>query len=259
MSFHSPAFTAAPLSKWNGSTERYFRPASIFSYTPKTASESYSACATRTMPGSPKPSSYRSLAHRPIAYPPARCAMNITKSSAPTYHSHAHKLYVKGTKGLIIEHTVTTPVIDIAEDGQTAKGVWISPGHETFPTDEGERAMEDLASPCSDYLSNHFNQDWFDVAMNRPEHLPGEGEPMESIGAADRGVSFNEPYYPSRAPAYQPVPPDPYNTWEDTFSCMDLYEYPSMVNYDPTKPVGVEEAKDTTSSFRSGRMKVWVS
>ncbi|KAJ2897186.1 hypothetical protein MKZ38_004869 [Zalerion maritima] len=44
-----------------------------------------------------------------------------------------------GTKGLMVEHTLTTPLIEIASDGVTAKGVWISPGHETFPLDgEGE-------------------------------------------------------------------------------------------------------------------------
>jgi hypothetical protein len=45
--------------------------------------------------------------------------------------------FPSGTKGLMIEHTLTTPVIEIAEDGQTAKGVWVSPGHETFPVAEG--------------------------------------------------------------------------------------------------------------------------
>lgn len=162
-----------------------------------------------------------------------------------------------GTKGLMIEHTITTPVIEIAEDGQTAKGVWLSPGHETFPTDEGEfkahwswgRYAVDFRKEDGQWKIWHlhvlttfrtpFNQDWVDVALNRPTHLPGEGEPMETIGAADRGVSFNEPYHPNRAPQYQPVPPDPYNTWEDTFSCTDFFEHPSMVNYDPKKPVGV--------------------
>jgi hypothetical protein len=34
---------------------------------------------------------------------------------------------------LLVEHTLTILVVEIAEDGLTAKGVWISPGHETFP------------------------------------------------------------------------------------------------------------------------------
>ena len=37
------------------------------------------------------------------------------------------------TKGMMIQHTLTTPVIEVAGDGKTAKGIWISPGHETGP------------------------------------------------------------------------------------------------------------------------------
>ena len=35
--------------------------------------------------------------------------------------------------GVLHEHAVSTPVIEVAADGQTAKGVWLSPGHEAFP------------------------------------------------------------------------------------------------------------------------------
>ncbi len=44
------------------------------------------------------------------------------------------------TPGLMIEHTLTTGIIEVADDRETAKGVWISPGHETFP-------MGDLPKP----------------------------------------------------------------------------------------------------------------
>ncbi len=35
--------------------------------------------------------------------------------------------------GVLHEHAVSTPVVEVAADGQTAKGVWLSPGHEAFP------------------------------------------------------------------------------------------------------------------------------
>jgi hypothetical protein len=38
--------------------------------------------------------------------------------------------------GVMIMHTLTTPVIEVAGDGKTAKGVWISPGHETMKNPE---------------------------------------------------------------------------------------------------------------------------
>jgi hypothetical protein len=36
-------------------------------------------------------------------------------------------------KGGIFWHAVTTPVIEVAGDGKTAKVVWFSPGFETMP------------------------------------------------------------------------------------------------------------------------------
>ncbi len=36
-----------------------------------------------------------------------------------------------GLKGAMMIHTCTTPVIEVADDGMTARGVWISPGLET--------------------------------------------------------------------------------------------------------------------------------
>jgi hypothetical protein len=37
--------------------------------------------------------------------------------------------------GRMFIHTMSTPVIEVARDGKTAKGVWISPGEETMPKD----------------------------------------------------------------------------------------------------------------------------
>lgn len=36
-------------------------------------------------------------------------------------------------QGAVFFHHLDTPVIVVAEDGQTARGCWWSPGHETFP------------------------------------------------------------------------------------------------------------------------------
>lgn len=36
-------------------------------------------------------------------------------------------------KGMLMMHEMDTEVLEVAEDGQTAKGCWISPGHETVP------------------------------------------------------------------------------------------------------------------------------
>lgn len=147
-----------------------------------------------------------------------------------------------GTKGLLVEHTLTTPVLEIAADGQTAKGIWISPGHETFPIEEGTpkahwswgRYAVDFRKEEGKWKIWHlhvlttfrtpYSDDWTKTALHKPEWLPADGETTERQGRADRGVSFNEPYHPDRAPKLQPVPPEPYQTWEDTWSATALHE-----------------------------------
>ncbi|KAH7007231.1 SnoaL-like domain-containing protein [Ilyonectria destructans] len=146
-----------------------------------------------------------------------------------------------GTKGLLVEHTITTPVVEIAGDGQTAKGIWISPGHETFPLEGCDvpkahwswgRYAVDFRKEDGKWKIWHlhvlttfrtpFDDDWAKTAFKKPEWLPKDGE---GVSAADRGVSFNEPYHPSRAPKLQPVPPEAYTSWKDTWSATDLHEF----------------------------------
>ncbi|WP_416978969.1 nuclear transport factor 2 family protein [Streptomyces sp. T028] len=43
-----------------------------------------------------------------------------------------------GTRGMLIEHLLTTAGVEVAADFETAKGVWTAPGHETFPVVPGE-------------------------------------------------------------------------------------------------------------------------
>lgn len=75
--------------------------------------------------------------------------------------------------GGMAEHHLTTPCIQVAGDGQTAKGLWFSPGHEItrgengkpianwcygkfaadFIKEDGERrGMENMALPLAGYI-----------------------------------------------------------------------------------------------------------
>lgn len=154
--------------------------------------------------------------------------------------------YVEGnpfpsdTVGLMIEHALTTEVIEVAEDGKTAKGVWISPGHETFPIVPGEapkphwswgRYAVDFVKESVGWRIWHlhilttfrtpYDTDWVTNATHRPEYFPPEGTAMEGVAAPSRPVTFNQPYDPQKPPAYQPVPPASYGTWADVTSYTD--------------------------------------
>ena len=63
--------------------------------------------------------------------------------------------------GKLVVHTMTTPVIEVAEDGQTAKGIWISAGHESGVFGPGELSgipRIDNASPDED--GDRILADW---------------------------------------------------------------------------------------------------
>jgi hypothetical protein len=149
--------------------------------------------------------------------------------------------------GMMIEHATTTPVIEVADDGRTAKGVWISPGHETFPQADGTpvphwswgRYGIDFTKEDGKWKFWHFHiyttfrtpydHDWVATSIDRSltilskdDELPTEGSRIPSNKPSiDRGTTFNQPYSVNAVPALQPEPPVPYATWSDTWSYTD--------------------------------------
>jgi hypothetical protein len=167
------------------------------------------------------------------------------------------KAYVDGAPpveaGMMIEHTLTTGVVEVARDRKTAKGVWMSPGHETFPMPEGlplphwswGRYSVDFALEHGEWKIWHlhvlttfrtpYDQDWVDSSINRPKHFPPLGETLPGMYPPDRPVTFNQPYTVDAEPAYQPEPPMPY----DTFDEADSYA---------AVPARVQRKSDTTDA-----------
>jgi hypothetical protein len=124
-------------------------------------------------------------------------------------------------------HTLTTPVIEVAADGQTAQGVWISPGVETGPRrDSGEMmAMWQWVKYGVDFVKEdgrwrfwHFHmyrifmagydQSWADVPPRPPATLPPEIGP-------DRPNTYEWIYGPQATTENVPVPPAPFEHWDE--------------------------------------------
>jgi hypothetical protein len=133
-----------------------------------------------------------------------------------------------GRAGHMHLHTLTTPVIEVAGDGQTAQGVWVSPGVESAPG-----MMED--SWCwvkygIDFVKEdgawkiwHFHmyrifttpyvRPWSEAEYEQQRYLPPEIAP-------DRPNSYAWQY--GRESVYEDIPktPAPYETWDDSMSCI---------------------------------------
>jgi hypothetical protein len=137
--------------------------------------------------------------------------------------------------GILWSHTLTTPVIQIAGDGKTAKGIWMSWGHVTNPTDEGfmstwayEKYGMDFVKEDGEWKIWHLhtfvdfyspvNGSWTNPATNmaankdKKEQKEFPKDPMYEYGEYYTG------YSPSTVPVMEPKPPVPYYTFSETFS-----------------------------------------
>ena len=128
--------------------------------------------------------------------------------------------------GLIWVHTLTTPVIQIAGDGKTAKGIWMSWGFVTNPTPDGwgsnwayEKYGMDFVKEDGEWKIWHLhtfvdfycpvNKLWTDPASKHEEP------------PKDPNIEYGEYYIgygASTVPKMEPKPPVPYYTFSETFS-----------------------------------------
>ncbi len=146
----------------------------------------------------------------------------------------AHGIMSKGTGKMFI-HTLTTPVIEIAEDGKTAKGIWISPGAETvadpqtkqlkgfwawtkygcdFVKEDGQWKMWHyhvyrlFLTPCDKDFTEEYELKVLDAkSAGRPSGLQPDEPP-----------SYDNPYSKEYIAELVPAPPEPYQTFDQTFS-----------------------------------------
>lgn len=144
--------------------------------------------------------------------------------------------------GWMIEHTLTTDVIEIAGDGQTAKGVWLSPGHETFPLPGSgdtpvaqwcwNRYGVDFIREGGEWKVWHlhvysvfrvpYGTDWVTASINPPEYIDDPLLlPDDRIPAPTRPKTFNQNYALDAPMTTEPKPPLPYATFSETWSYTD--------------------------------------
>jgi hypothetical protein len=131
-------------------------------------------------------------------------------------------------RGTMMQHTLTTPVIEVAGDGKTAKGVWISPGHET------QRIGDDLqAYWCWVYYGVDFvkeDGEWkiwhhhvylifqtpYEKSWVEASEFPAVAEKLDDRLKPDRPNTYDWRYTTTGLPEYEPAPPDPYETWDES-------------------------------------------
>jgi len=143
--------------------------------------------------------------------------------------------------GTLFIHTLTTPVIEIAEDGQTAKGVWKSPGAETItdPQTGKLRGMWAWTKYACDFIKEegkwkilHYHvyrifmtpadmnyTDEYEMKFMKNAVMPASAESGASQGSSLREpTTYDNPFTLTYVPKLVPAPPEPYKTFSETFS-----------------------------------------
>jgi hypothetical protein len=135
---------------------------------------------------------------------------------------------VKARIGGMGMHTLTTPVIEIAGDGKTAKGVWISPGHETHTFGEKPQAYWAWCKYGCDFVKEDGKWKIWHMHVYGIFHTPYEKSwtdippavwqvPSEATKDVlpDRDPTTYWMYSPTSVTENVPAPPEPYETFDE--------------------------------------------
>ena len=139
-------------------------------------------------------------------------------------------------KGAVMMHEMDTEVIEVAEDGKTAKGAWLSPGHETYVDGQlpgrskeessgqahaewcwGKYAVDFIKDDNGEWKIWHmrlyplfkceYGESWVDTKQPEPEDY--------TFMSSQRSTSWWI-YSPTEVyPANEPAIPWPYEKFED--------------------------------------------
>jgi len=138
--------------------------------------------------------------------------------------------------GNLSVHCLTTPVIEVADDGRTAKGIWISPGAITIPNPQTGKMKGfwawtrygcDFIKEDNTWKIWHYHVYSIFLAPSGSDFAePGapdlfkksdNGKPP-ARPVPDGPTTFDNPYNQNYIAKLIPAPPQPYKAFEETFS-----------------------------------------
>lgn len=143
--------------------------------------------------------------------------------------------------GTLFIHTLTTPVIEIAEDGQTAKGVWKSPGTETItdPATGKLRGMWAWTKYACDFIKEdgkwkilhyhvyrifmtpadmNYTDEYESKFMSKAMTVSPAGGGAAQVSSLKEPTTYDNPFTTKYVPELVPAPPEPYRTFSETFT-----------------------------------------
>jgi hypothetical protein len=139
--------------------------------------------------------------------------------------------------GYLHVHMLTTPIIEVAGDGETAKGIWMSIGDITGPVPgeeeygamwaqdmygidfikvDGEWKIWHLSTYVDFYTT--FEESWLKNPINFFKDRPGGTPGIDAHADSKRPGNYYNAYSPKTVAQFLPRMPEPYETFSETFS-----------------------------------------
>jgi hypothetical protein len=136
--------------------------------------------------------------------------------------------------GCIFEHDLCTPVIEVAEDLQTAKAVWMCPGFATIRLPDGKLKAgwrwHKIALACVKedgkwkmwkyHVYSTFYTDFYKSWVDYKPELGGTPEMPEGLHL--KKTDHDKPYSTDTIRNPSPPAPEPYKTWDLPIEGMPL-------------------------------------
>jgi hypothetical protein len=149
-----------------------------------------------------------------------------------------HDYFKEGgyTGGLSI-HPLTTPVIEIAKDGKTARGLWIAPGYEVVNVDGKKQATWMMEEYAVDFIKEEGRWCFWRIHMYRIFWCSYD---KSYVDLSTKEFEKRNAPSPEKQPAH--LRPDRPTTIHQTYS---LSEKSAMQNYIPPAPESYETYDDS--------------
>jgi hypothetical protein len=143
-----------------------------------------------------------------------------------------HKEAEKVRYGVMAVHALTTQVVEVAEDGKTARAVWTSPGFESMPDASGEIGATwcwlkygcDFIKEDGEWKIWHshvyrifdtpYERSWVETSKPDAEKAIADTDWVPEELRGNKPTTYDHPYSTTTLPEYVPAPPEPYKTFD---------------------------------------------
>jgi hypothetical protein len=134
--------------------------------------------------------------------------------------------------GLMFEHHLDTSLVEVAGDGKTAKGIWMTSGHETGPIPP-KKGAPIKAGWCwgkfaCDFIKENgewkiwhcfgfpsFNCDFYKSWAEEAEHAAKDVTMSANKRSSGPDLFPSTVYDPTKVREYLPAAPEPYETYDE--------------------------------------------